>query len=162
MSAPVTSPLRSWERLVPGQPAARFGADTLEPIESHVSAPSAPAEQPPATTWWDSPDDGQQTQRRGRFALGGYALCPGHQVVSGVTFRDCVNPPPVDWVIGPVSGPVPAGTLVLNVDGCMNCRVEDLVVLMEAGFAPTTDGFSLRLTGLQQGPFAASGTFVIH
>jgi hypothetical protein len=83
-------------------------------------------------------------------------------VVSGVTFRDCVNPPPVDWVIGPISGPVPTGTLVLNVDGCMNCRVEDLVVLMEAGFAPTTDGFSLRLTGLQQGPFAASGTFVIH
>ena len=163
MAAPVSSPLRSWERLVPGQPAARFGADApLEPIVSHVSAPVAPAEQTPATTWWDSPDESQQTQRRGRFALGGYALCPGHQVVSGVTFRDCVNPPPVDWVIGPVSGPVPAGTLVLNVDGCMNCRVEDLVVLMESGFAPTTDGFSLRLTGLQQGPFAASGTFVIH
>ena len=163
MAAPVSSPLRSWERLVPGQPAARFGADApLEPIVSHVSAPVAPAEQTPATTWWDSPDESQQTQRRGRFALGGYALCPGHQVVSGVTFRDCINPPPVDWVIGPVSGPVPAGTLVLNVDGCMNCRVEDLVVLMESGFAPTTDGFSLRLTGLQQGPFAASGTFVIH
>jgi hypothetical protein len=162
MAAPLTSPLRSWERLVPGQPVARFGADApMEPIESHVAAP-APAEPTPATTWWDSPEERQTTQRRGRFALGGYALCPGHQVVSGVTFRDCVNPPPVDWVIGPISGPVPTGTLVLNVDGCMNCRVEDLVVLMEAGFAPTTDGFSLRLTGLQQGPFAASGTFVIH
>ena len=67
----------------------------------------------------------------------------------------------VSRVIGPVVGAVAPGTLVLNVDGCLNCRPEDLAVLMDPGFAPTTDGFSLRLAAAATGPFAASGTYVI-
>lgn len=163
--APPATPLRSWERLVPGQPAPRVGSELVvaEPVASVVDSVRVSAPRPASTTWWDMPSQEEElTPRRGRFALGGYALCAGHQVVSGVTFRAAAEPPPVDWVIGPVQGPVPPGTLVLHVDGCLNCNAQDLVVLMEPGFEPTTDGFSLRLSGLHQGPFAASGTFVIH
>ena len=111
--------------------------------------------------WWDVPAAGESDPRRGRFALGGYALQAGHQVVSGVTFRDGVVPPPSHWVIGPVVGAVAPGTLVLEVDGCLNCVPGDVEVLMDHGFAPTPEGFSLRLTAAGTGPFAASGTFVI-
>jgi hypothetical protein len=110
--------------------------------------------------WWDVPA-GESDPRRGRFALGGYALQAGHQVVSGVTFRDGVVPPPTHWVIGPVMGAVAPGTLVLEVDGCLNCSPGDVEVLMDHGFAPTPEGFSLRLTAAGTGPFAASGTFIV-
>ena len=116
----------------------------------------------PALAWWDVPSGMESDPRRGRFALGGYALQPGHQVVSGVTFREGVVPPPAHWVIGPVVGEVAPGTLVLHVDGCLNCHPQDLAVLTDPGFAPTTDGFSLRLAAAATGPFAVSGTYIIR
>ncbi len=152
-------PVSSWSRLQPGA--------TPAPAAS-VSAPAAPAPAPQAmpaamsgVAWWDVPAGAESDPRRGRFALGGYALQAGHQVVSGVTFRDGVVPPPSHWVIGPVVGAVAPGTLVLEVDGCLNCAPGDVEVLMDHGFAPTPEGFSLRLTAAGTGPFAASGTFVI-
>ena len=156
---PTVDPVSSWSRLQPGA--------TPAPAAS-VSAPPAPAATPQAmpaamsgVAWWDVPAAGESDPRRGRFALGGYALQAGHQVVSGVTFRDGVVPPPSHWVIGPVLGAVAPGTLVLEVDGCLNCVPGDVEVLMDHGFAPTPEGFSLRLTAAGTGPFAASGTFVI-
>jgi hypothetical protein len=156
---PTVDPVSSWSRLQPGA--------TPAPAAS-VSAPPAPAPTPQAmpaamsgVAWWDVPAAGESDPRRGRFALGGYALQAGHQVVSGVTFRDGVVPPPSHWVIGPVVGAVAPGTLVLEVDGCLNCVPGDVEVLMDHGFAPTSEGFSLRLTAAGTGPFAASGTFVI-
>ena len=116
----------------------------------------------PSPAWWDVPSGMESDPRRGRFALGGYALAPGHQVVSGVTFREGVVPPPTHWVIGPVVGEVAPGTLVLHVDGCLNCHPPDLAVLTDPGFAPTTDGFSLRLAAAATGPFAVSGTYIIR
>jgi len=160
-------PVSSWSRLQPGSPAATVGRATqvTTPAARAVVSQEAPRQATPAVAegiaWWDVPSGMESDPRRGRFALGGYALQPGHQVVSGVTFRDGVVPPPSHWVIGPVVGDVAPGTLVLEVDGCLNCRPQDVAVLMDHGFAPTIDGFSLRLTASETGPFAASGTYVI-
>lgn len=165
----VTSPVESWARLRPGYVPApgtngkngTNGNHAPAPVNGTVATLPAPEATSPAMAWWDVPAGMESDPSRGRFALGGYALQPGHQVVSGVTFRDGVVPPPSHWVIGPVVGEVAPGTLVLNVDGCLNCRPEDLAVLTDPGFAPTTDGFSLRLAAAATGPFAASGTYVI-
>ena len=162
------NPTESWARMRPGRTAVAVnGGGRYAESSSNVAVAPAPSlPQPveatsPSLAWWDVPSEMVSDPRRGRFALGGYALQPGHQVVSGVTFRDGVVPPPTHWVIGPVVGAVAPGTLVLHVDGCLNCRPEDLAVLMDPGFAPTTDGFSLRLVGAATGPFAASGTYTI-
>ena len=160
-----SSPVDSWTRLRPGHTAdvamsATNGQRTAT-MTAVAPMPTAVEVTSPSLAWWDVPSGMESDPRRGRFALGGYALQPGHHVVSGVTFRDGVVPPPTHWVIGPVVGEVAPGTLVLHVDGCLNCRPEDLAVLTDPGFAPTTDGFSLRLAAAATGPFAASGTYVI-
>jgi hypothetical protein len=166
-TAPTVDPIASWARLRPGPAAPAVAMATpvatpavASPAPSPVAVALAPAPAP-SVAWWDVPSAAESDPRRGRFALGGYALQPGHQVVSGVTFREGVVPPPSHWVIGPVVGAVAPGTLVLEVDGCLNCRPQDVAVLTDPGFAPTKDGFSLKLTALAEGPFAASGTYVI-
>ncbi len=167
---PAINPVEAWSRMTPGPVMPRVGSlvEATAPVAAplsvamSVAAPAQPETANGASAWWDMPAGTEHNPRRGRFALGGYALKSGHQVVSGVTFREGIVPPPSDWVIGPVTGTVAPGTLVLEVDGCLNCRAEDLAVLMEPGFAPTTDGFSLRLSALEQGPFAASGNYVIY
>ncbi len=160
-----STPVYSWARLRPGQPHATEanGANVHHQVAQGGGAAvraSAPVTAP-SLAWWDVPSGVESDARRGRFALGGYALQAGHQAVNGVTFRDGVVPPPSHWVIGPVVGEVAPGTLVLHVDGLLNCRSEDLAVLTDPGFAPTTDGFSLRLAAAATGPFAASGTYII-
>ncbi len=153
------SPVDSWARLRPGMPTINRTPDNRD---AHpVGTVADPAATAPSLAWWDVPSGVESDPRRGRFALGGYALQDGHQVVSGVTFRDGVVPPPTHWVIGPVVGEVAPGTLVLHVDGLLNCHADDLSVLTDPGFAPTTDGFSLRLAAAEMGPFAVSGTFII-
>lgn len=97
---------------------------------------------------------------RGRFALGGHAMRAGQQAVSGVTFRSPVGVPPSAWVVAPAPGAAP-GTLVLYLDGAVNCGVDGLQVVMDAGFAPTEEGFTVRVAAREPGPFIASGTFEI-
>ncbi len=165
----VASPVDSWTRLRPGQTVPVAVNGTNGHHASHTGSvatavapmPTAAEVTSPSLAWWDVPSGMESDPRRGRFALGGYALQPGHQVVSGVTFREGVVPPPTHWVIGPVVGEVAPGTLVLQVDGCLNCHPQDLAVLTDHGFAPTTDGFSLRLAAAATGPFAVSGTYII-
>jgi len=152
-------PMASWSRLQPGTRIVR----------EHVPAPvaAAPPAQveaipaPPAAAWWDVPVP-DTDPRRGRFALGGYAVEAGHVVVSGVSFRPGLEGGPVHWVVGPVVGAVAPGTLVLEVDGALNCLPHDLAVLTDAGFEPTPEGFSLQLRAAAPGPFAASGTYTIR
>ena len=152
-------PMASWSRLQPGTRIVR----------EHVPAPvaAAPPAQveaipaPPAAAWWDVPVP-DTDPRRGRFALGGYAVEAGHVVVSGVSFRPGLEEGPVHWVVGPVVGAVAPGTLVLEVDGALNCLPHDLAVLTDAGFEPTPEGFSLQLRAAAPGPFAASGTYTIR
>ncbi len=152
--AEALSPTQRWARLRPSTgPAPR-------PAVPAVAAPPASAA-PPKEATTDVPVI-ETAARRGRFALGAHAAAAGQETVSGVTYRSQVVPPPSRWQLGPITGPVASGTLVLIVEGLVNCSAEDLEVVMEPGFAPTVDGFSLRLRSADGGSFAASGTFEIH
>jgi hypothetical protein len=48
---------------------------------------------------------------------------------------------------------------VIDLEGTLNCTEGDVEILGDPGFAPTTSGFTLRLTAPAAGPFAASGTY---
>ena len=145
---------------------------TWDEVPAPVAAPVAVAEAAPATAWWDeepvaaetgsrapAPDDPSRT---GRFALGGFAMQPGQQALGGVSFRVELPEAPASWVVAGGADGEPAGTLVLHLDGTINCAADDLEVVMEPGFAPTTQGFTVRVAALAAGPFAASGTFSVR
>jgi hypothetical protein len=85
---------------------------------------------------------------------------PGQHSLGGVTFRAELDAAPSDWTVGgSIDDDAPAGTLVLVLDGAINCAPQGLEVVMDPGFAPTTQGFTVRVSALAAGPFAASGTF---
>ncbi len=142
------------------------------PVAEAVDAPVA--EPVDGLAWWDdvephasdivvgeTPDwmRGLGDERfTGRWSLGGMALQPGHQTLSGVTFRQPLDAAPVTWSL-PTRGRPEAGTLVLIVEALMNCDAKDLKVLTDEGFAPSREGFTITLTASSTGPFAASGTF---
>ena len=136
--APVVEPLGTRE----GPEVTPFPAAAIPIPGSHDIPAEAPVESVAAT---------------GRFALGGYALQPGQQAVSGVTFPQPVPWAPEGWTHAPDQGP--ARTIVLEVNGTINCDPTDVEVIAEPGFAPTQQGFTLRLSARAPGPFMASGTF---
>jgi len=100
----------------------------------------------------------EDTARTGRFSIGGMALGEGHEAIAAVTFRRPLPAAPAGWAVEDGADHAP-GTLVLDVQGTMNCRAEDVAVMFDPGFAPGTEAFTLRLSALAAGPFAASGTF---
>jgi hypothetical protein len=119
------------------EPALAFAAETaatiaMPVVTEEVSAPEA-----------DDP------ARTGRFALGGFATQPGQQALGGVTFRDEL-------------ADVSPGAIELRLDGAINCDDDGLEVATEPGFAPTSQGFTVRVAALAAGPFAASGTFRVR
>ncbi|MCC6830834.1 MAG: hypothetical protein IT200_05750, partial [Thermoleophilia bacterium] len=144
---------------------------TASPVADAPAPVTAPAD---GLAWWDdvepdasdilvdeTPDwmRGQGEERyTGRWSLGGMALQPGHQTLSGVTFRQPLDDAPLTWSL-PTRGRPEAGTLVLVVEALMNCDPANLKVLTDDGFAPSREGFTLTLTASSTGPFAASGTF---
>jgi hypothetical protein len=145
----------------------RPGGFAPEPVEAVIAATTAPAPAVHApVAWWDeeppigdgAPADPVAT---GRFALGGFAMQAGQQALGGVSFRAGIAAAPAAWAVGPVASPS-AGTLVLTLDGAINCAPEDLEVVTEPGFAPTSEGFTVRVSAAAPGPFAASGTFRLH
>ena len=99
--------------------------------------------------------------RTGRFAIGGFAIQPGQQALGGVSFRSELAQAPTAWTVSD-SDDVAPGTLVLQLDGTINCEAAGLEVVTEPGFAPTPLGFTVRVSALASGPFAASGTFRIR
>lgn len=148
---------------VVAEPASGPGEDALEP--AWYEPPTAL--DPEGVSWWDEADFAPPELAReagvptsGRFALGGFALQPGHEALTGVTFRAPLEAAPQRWELAGVD-PVPPGTLVLELDGALNCEAADLAVLTAAGFAPSPEGFTLRVAARASGPFAASGTFRI-
>lgn len=163
-------PLDQWASLAPvtaaapvvtEDPAARWS--TIAPITPKVPVPADPAARWAAITPIAPAAGAPQRDRHdedlsGRFALGGFAVAEGHQVVTGVTFRFAADDAPSCWVFGPSPDAAP-GTLVIDVEGVLNCTAADVEVLDDPGFAPTTNGFTLRLTAPAGGPFAASGTY---
>jgi hypothetical protein len=144
---PAADPAALWDDLSAGAPAATLPADE-------------------ATAWWDDepePAPAEVAEKRepatsGRFALGGFAMQPGQQALGGVTFRAELPEAPSGWAVAPAADAV-AGTLVLVLDGAINCDAGDLEVVTDPGFAPTTQGFTVRVGARAPGPFAASGTF---
>jgi hypothetical protein len=155
------SPVTAAAPAVTVDPAARWS--TIAPITPKVPVPADPAARWAAITPIAPAAGAPQRDRHdddlsGRFALGGFAVGEGHQVVTGVTFRFAADEAPTSWVFGPSPNAAP-GTLVIDVEGVLNCTAADVEVLDDPGFAPTTNGFTLRLTAPAGGPFAASGTY---
>ncbi len=122
----------------------------------------------PVVAWWDEQDEPASVVEvapdvatdagTGRFALGGFALQPGHEAIAGVTFRGALPVAPTAWAVAP-AGEVAPGTLVLSVDGAVNTGADEVSVLMDEGFAPSAEGFTVRAAARAAGPFAVSGTF---
>jgi hypothetical protein len=95
--------------------------------------------------------------RTGSFALGGFASQPGEEAVTTVSFAE-VEPAPRRWRRGPSDNATP-GTLILDVAETLNCESSDVAVITDPGFAPTGEGFIVRVAAREAGPFAARGTF---
>ncbi len=145
-------PLAPVEPDAPVAPAARRAARSAAPAAAVVAdAAPAPAAAPVV-------DDAART---GRFAIGGFAIQPGQQALGGVSFRSELAQAPTAWTVSDGDEVAP-GTLVLQLDGTINCEAAGLEVVTEPGFAPTPLGFTVRVSALASGPFAASGTFRIR
>ena len=121
-----------------------------------------PAGEPVA--WWDEEDPSAvpagppAEASTGRWALGGFAGQPGQHALGGVQFREELAEAPSGWALAPALDAGP-GTLVLVLDGAINCDGEGVEVVTDPGFAPTPQGFTVRVAAKASGPFAASGTF---
>ena len=85
---------------------------------------------------------------------------PGQHALGGVSFRAELPEAPSAWAVAPADEAAP-GTLVLILDGAINCDGSDLEVVTDPGFAPTAQGFTVRVAAKASGPFAASGTFQV-
>ena len=78
-----------------------------------------------------------------------------------MSFRSELAEVPTTWTVGGGDDVAP-GTLVLQLDGAINCEAAGLEVVTDPGFAPTGLGFTVRVSALASGPFAASGTFRVR
>ena len=78
-----------------------------------------------------------------------------------MSFRSELPQAPTAWTVTDRDDLAP-GTLVLQLDGTINCEASGLEVVTEPGFAPTPLGFTVRVSALASGPFAASGTFRVR
>jgi hypothetical protein len=104
--------------------------------------------------------NGAQTgPRSGSFALGGYAAQAGEEAVTGISFSE-PDQAPRRWRRGPFDNATP-GTLVLSVGETLNCDPADVAVITDPGFAPTGEGFIVRVAASAPGPFAARGTYKV-
>jgi hypothetical protein len=150
-----------------------FDEPAFEPVavatpDAQVEAEAAPvveAGEPagPPVAWWDEEDSSEVAgppveASSGRWALGGFAAQPGQHALGGVQFRQELDEAPAGWALAPAIDAVP-GTLVLVLDGAINCDEGDVEVVTDPGFAPTPQGFTVRVAAKASGPFAASGTF---
>lgn len=123
----------------------------LDEPAGDAPAPDAPA--PDATV----PD---AEAGAGRFALGGLALAAGHEALTQVAFRAPLAQAPRRWARED-SGDAAPGTLVIAVEGAINCDAAHVEVMTGSGLAPTADGFTVRVRALEAGPFAVGGSFRI-
>lgn len=147
---------RRREASAPAVPAAPAWDAVPTAAEPPAAAP-VPAEEPvaqePVPVEGEEPAPAERAvtepvvAERGRFALGGQALAPGHTVVAGITFA------------GRRDAPVGADALRLSVERAFNMPAGGLVVLGDPGFGPDAEGFTLALAAAAAGRFAASGTY---
>jgi hypothetical protein len=150
-----------------------FDEPVFEPVavatpDVQVEAEAAPVvqvEEPAGepVAWWDEEDPAvvagpPAEASSGRWALGGFAAQPGQHALGGVQFREELAEAPAGWALAPALDAGP-GTLVLVIDGAINSDGEGVEVVTDPGFAPTPQGFTVRVAAKASGPFAASGTF---
>ena len=107
--------------------------------------------------WWDEtpPVVVAPSQQTGRFALGGHAIRAGQEALTGVTFREARVDE--DWTTP--SDANRAARIELTIEGSVNCSAGGIEVVADPGFAPTEDGFTVRLVAENSGPFMASGRY---
>ena len=141
------NPFESWMSLRPG---GRL-SDELELLEEDSNVLTIVEDE------WDEEDDASELRTSGRFALGGNALEGGHIAIGGVSFREQITAS--GW--RELSNIERSLRIRLHVEGTHNCAAQDLVILVDPGFGPDREGFTLRLEAEQAGPFMASGTFHI-
>jgi hypothetical protein len=125
------------------EPEPELAGAVRETAATIAMAPAPAVDEPEP-----APDEADPA-RTGRFALGGFATQPGQQALGGVTFRDEL-------------ADASAAAIELRLDGAINCDEDGLEVVTEPGFAPTSQGFTVRVSALAAGPFAASGTFRVR
>ncbi|MEQ9336403.1 MAG: hypothetical protein RJQ03_04370, partial [Miltoncostaeaceae bacterium] len=158
--APVPEAARN---LAPGEDIfASFIAQAPASVEPRVD------EEPLA--WWDLPEpgegagepaDGTRGLDAGRFAVGGHALFPGHEMVGAVQFRAPRDTAPDAWRLDDAGvAPVP-GEIRVSVERSRNVAEGGVEVLTEPGFAPCEEGFTLRVRAADVGPVLVSGTYRI-
>ncbi len=117
--------------------------------EPDVDAPSAAT---PAQTPAPAPDGAVS----GTFVVSGIASGPRQVMMGVVAFPRTLALAPTDWQRG---GAAPSGVLVLDVDNTANCDPETVGVVFVNGYAPSTDGFTVRVVSAAAGPFTAGGRF---
>ena len=108
--------------------------------------------------WWDDAPAivvPERSQQSGRFALGGHAIRAGQEALTGVTFREAL----IDEKWATASDANRAARIELTIEGSVNCASGGVEIVADPGFAPTEDGFTVRLVAEQSGPFMASGRY---
>ena len=96
----------------------------------------------------------------GSFAVSGAADGARQVVIARVRFPRSLTSAPHDWCAGGDGSP--AGTIVIDVDRTENCDPHAVGVVLVPGFAPTTEGFSVRIVCDAAGAYSASGRFRIN
>ncbi len=123
------------------------GDDAADDAGAPTPSAEAPAA-PPAVT-----PDGAVS---GTFTVTGVASGPRQVVMGVVAFPRTLTRAPVDWQRGGAPRP---GVLVLDVETTANCRPETVGVVFVNGYAPSADGFTVRVVSDAAGPFTAAGRF---
>ncbi len=170
--APSQAPVAHPAPPMPVRPLAPAAGPGFADGRGGVPAPIASAGVSPSETangvraaseaaWWDddeAPAPSIDESRTGRFALGGFAQTESQDSIGAVAFRHPLPAAPTAWVLGPAASP--AGVLVLDVQGAINCDPASVEVLMDTGFAPSTEGFTIRARAAAPGPFMVSVALV--
>ena len=123
-------------------------AEVAQPEPAPESLDISDVDRAPQTPTQTS-SDGTRVLDEGRFAIGGWAAAPGHSVVSAVTYRR------------QLATAAPAEQVMLTVESAENVPPDGLIVLVDPGFAPDREGFTLLLAAADPGPFSAAGTYRI-
>ena len=137
--APVAEVIAAERPVVAGEALRR----DVAVVHDEPVAEDEPVTEPPAA------QDEPLVAERGRFALGGSALAPGHLAVAGITFASRRE------------APVGADALRLRIERALNVPDGGLIVLADPGFAPDAEGFTLALAAASAGGFVAAGTYEV-
>jgi hypothetical protein len=125
-------------------------------VDEIAEATPAPVAAPVTEdAWWDEPEpapaaEPEDEARSGRFALGGFSQGPAQEALTAVAFRS------------PLADAPAADAIDLSIEGTINCDGSSAEVIAEEGFAPSREGFTVKVRAAGPGPFMVSGTFRVR